>query len=89
MRAQRRLPIRGFLWTALVSLVVLLALPAAAFAQSALTDDADTQNSTTSNLSLSAGSNVYLKFKLSSTLPPNTPGANVARANGKRQQKRT
>jgi hypothetical protein len=69
MLVQRRLRMRGFLRTALLGLVVLLALPAASFAQSALTDDADSQNGTTSNLTLTPTSNVYLKFKLSSTLP--------------------
>src|SRR5947209_13217474 len=70
----------SFLWTALLASVVLLSLPRAASAQSALTDDADAQNGNTANLTLDSGSNVYLKFKLSSTLPGNTPGASVAKA---------
>src|SRR5438132_546689 len=70
---------RGFL--RLLALVVLLALPCASFAQSALTDDADTQNgNNTSSLTLTSSSNVYLKFKLSSTLPSGTPGSSVSRA---------
>src|SRR5688572_20408357 len=77
---QRRLGTRGFLGTALLALVVLLALTTATFAQSALTDDADTQKGKDTSLVLVSGSNVYLKFKLSSTLPANTPGADVARA---------
>src|SRR5688572_16321157 len=68
---------KHFPCTALLSLLVLLA-PCAALAQSALTDDADTQTGNTPNLSLSSDSNVYLKFKLSSTLPANTPGSDVA-----------
>jgi hypothetical protein len=79
-RTQRRMRVRGFLWTTLLSLVVLLALPIASFAQSALSDDADTQKGKDTSLVLVSGSNVYLKFKLSSTLPANTSGADVARA---------
>src|SRR2546423_1862990 len=78
VRARRRTG--SFLWTALLASVVLLSLPRAASAQSALTDDADAQNGNTANLTLNSGSNVYLKFKLSSTLPGNTPGASVAKA---------
>jgi len=73
------LTIRKFLLRALLSLLALL-LPGSALAQSALTDDADAQNGTTSNLNLFAGSNAYLKFKLSSTLPASTAGASVAKA---------
>ena len=65
----------------------MLALPHASFAQSALTDDADVSlssgnanHSTNPNLNVSAGENIYLKFKLSSTLPANTPGSDVGRA---------
>jgi hypothetical protein len=76
----RRLRTNRFLLAALWSLVLWLALPAASFAQSALTDDADSQNGTTSNLTLNSTSNVYLKFKLASTLPSGTPGTDVARA---------
>jgi hypothetical protein len=63
-----------------MTLAVLLALPSAASAQSALTDDADTQNGHTPNLTLSSASNVYLKFKLSSTLSSNTAGSSVSKA---------
>ena len=59
---------RSLLFTALWSLLVLLALPGASFAQSALADDADTKGSNP-NLDLSSTSNVYLRFKLTSTLP--------------------
>ncbi len=102
----RRLRTINFLWTALLALFVLLALPAASFAQSALTDDAhvncsggddddyahdkarDAANSgggtgncgSHQKLSLAPGRNVYVKFRLSSTLPPSTPGSDVARA---------
>ena len=72
--------IKGFPRTALAALLILLALPCAASAQSALTDDADAHGGHTPNLNLSDGGNVYLKFKLSSTLPPGTPGAGVGRA---------
>src|SRR5256714_333306 len=68
------------LLTSLLSLFLLLALPEPSLAQSALTDDADMQNGNTSKLNLSSDSNVYLKFKLSSTLPSSTPGSSVARA---------
>ena len=78
--ARGRLRTGSFLWTALLALVVLLALPGASFAQSALTDDADSKGGSTHNLSLSSSNNVYLKFKLSSTLPSNTPGSSVAKA---------
>ena len=64
---------------ALCALFILLALPAVSFAQSALTDDADTKG-TSASLNLAPGSNVYLRFKLTSTLPNNTAGSNVARA---------
>jgi hypothetical protein len=76
----RRLRIKRFVRTALLAAVVLVILPSASFGQSALSDDADSQNGTTSNLTLTSTSNVYLKFKLSSTLPANTPGPDVARA---------
>ena len=80
----------------LFSLLMLMCVRAQA--QSALTDDADSQGGSTPNLSLSCGrhsdsspdltadnswlacSNVYLKFKLSSTLPAGTPGASIAKA---------
>ncbi len=86
---QRRLKARSFLWTSLLSLIVLLALPNVSFAQSPLTDDAntstapkstDTNFGTNPNLNVFAAGNVYLKFKLTSTLPANTPGSVVERA---------
>src|SRR6266481_1588816 len=77
--AQRQLQTTSSLWRSLLSLIVLLALPCASFAQSALTDDADTRGSNP-NLDLSATSNVYLRFKLTATLPNNTAGSSVAKA---------
>ena len=67
----------------------MVLLPGSSFAQSALTDDAHTSTApkstaanfgTNPNLNVSASGNVYLKFKLSSTLPANTPGSEVERA---------
>src|SRR6185503_19330240 len=72
--------IRNGVWTGLLSSIVLLAASNTSFAQSALSDDADTQSGQTSNLTLNAGSNVYLKFKITPTLPANTPGASVSKA---------
>ena len=78
---QWRLKTRSFLWTSVLSLIVLLSLPSGSFAQSPLTDDAntstapkatDTNFGTNPNLNVSATGNVYIKFKLSSTLPVNT-----------------
>jgi hypothetical protein len=60
-------------------LAILLLMPTSAAGQSALTDDADTKGSG-SNLNLAPGSNVYLRFRLTSTLPNNTAGSNVAKA---------
>src|SRR5438477_13070609 len=70
----------GFLSRVFLALILALGLPCAANAQQALTDDADTQNGNTSNLTLTSGSNIYLKFKLTSTLPANTPGTSVSKA---------
>jgi len=67
----------------------MVLLPGSSFAQSALTDDAHTSTApkstaanfgTNPNLNVSSSGNVYLKFKLSSTLPANTPGSEVERA---------
>ena len=71
---------RIFLWTALLWLAALLVAPAVSFAQPPLSDDADSNNGNTPNLTLSARSSVYLKFNLTPTLPANTPGARVAKA---------
>jgi len=71
---------KHFPCTVLLSLLVAQNKLVKAFAQSALTDDADTQRGRDTALALVSGSNVYLKFKLSSTLPANTPGASVATA---------
>ena len=84
--AHRRLQTMSFLKFALSSLV-LFALTHTAFAQSALTDDADislssgnTNHGANSNLNVSATENVYLKFKLAATLPPGTSGSKIGRA---------
>lgn len=79
----------GSLLLIAVAVLVLVALPNASFAQSVLTDDAQTSTAprstdsnfgTNPNLNVSAAGNVYLKFKLSSTLPAGTPGSEVERA---------
>ena len=76
----RRRRTRSFMCTVLLSFIVLLAMSSTSFAQAALSDDADTQNGHAPNLTLNGGSNVYLKFKLTTTLPTNTPGSSVSRA---------
>ena len=89
LKGARRQSAWSFLLIALSVLIFLLTLPRAAFAQSPLTDDAytstapkatDTNFGTNPNLNVSATGNVYIKFKLSSTLPVNTPGSEVERA---------
>jgi hypothetical protein len=69
--------------------IIFLALPGASFAQSVLLDDAyvstapkstDSNFGTNPNLSLNATANVYIKFKLSPTLPAGTSAATVERA---------
>jgi hypothetical protein len=84
---RRRLRTSGSLLTALLSLVVWLAFASASFAQSALTDDAhvslsqgNANHGANPNLNVSPAENIYLKFKLSPTLPAATPGAAVERA---------
>src|SRR5215207_8460790 len=81
--------VREFLLQALLSLAALVLLPGGSHAQSVLTDDAHTGTApktnasnfgTNPNLFVNAAGNVYVKFKLSSTLPANTPGASVERA---------
>jgi len=73
----------------LCSLIILLALPSASFAQSVLVDDAHTSTApksvdsnfgTNPNLFINTAGNVYIKFKLSSSLPAATPGSAVERA---------
>ena len=70
-------------------IAALLTIPGVMFAQSALTDDAYTSGNsrnadgnlgTKTSLTISPSGNVYIKFKLSSTLPSSTPGSDVARA---------
>ena len=85
--ASRRLRTGSVSLIALSSLLVLLALPLSSFAQAPLTDDAhvslsvsNVNQGTNANLNVSAGENIYLKFKLSSTLLANTPGSEVGRA---------
>ena len=79
----------SFLRAALYALAVFFAAPHAASAQAVLTDDAQTSTApkaldanfgTNPNLNVSSSSGVYVKFKLSSTLPAGTPGAAVERA---------
>src|SRR5215471_14239489 len=80
---------RNFLW----SLLVLLALPSALFGQQGtLSDDAYTllkeNNKTTGDesrlkvkgVNVGGGSNAYIKFKLTSSLPQNTTGSNISKA---------
>ena len=73
----------------LTVVVAVILLSQGISAQSSLTGDAFTDNSPKTvnsnfgnnpNLTVSAAGNVYVKFKLSSTLPVGTPGADVARA---------
>lgn len=75
------------LW--LLSLIALILSPCVSHAQSGLTDDAHTSSvskeagtnfGANPNLLLSPANNVYLRFKLTSTLPAGTPGSDVARA---------
>ena len=70
-------------------MTTVLALSGLLFAQSTLTDDtqtsnkartADTNYGANTSLTVSSTSNAYIKFKLSSTLPAGTRGADVARA---------
>lgn len=74
---------------AILVMTAVLALPGLLLAQSALTDDAQTSGThrdedknfgARANLTVSSLNNAYIKFKLSSTLPPGTRGADVARA---------
>ncbi len=74
---------------ALLLLLALMLISGSARAQSVLTDDAHTSTApktidsnfgTNPNLLVNAAGNVYVKFKLSSTLPVNTPGTAVERA---------
>src|SRR5262249_7125521 len=83
-----KLVMKTFLLPALLSLFVLL-LPIRARAQSQLTDDSNTSTvpknidsnfGTNPNLFVNANGNVYIKFKLSSTLPAGTPGAAIDKA---------
>ncbi|HZE69254.1 MAG TPA: DNRLRE domain-containing protein [Pyrinomonadaceae bacterium] len=87
--AHRSLTVKNFLLSVLLSLAALTLLPARTLAQSALTDDANTINApryidanfgTNPNLNVSASGNVYVKFKLSSSLPAGTPGSEVEKA---------
>jgi Collagen triple helix repeat (20 copies)/Chaperone of endosialidase len=70
-------------------LLIFPLLAGSAHAQSPLTDDANTSTTprtmdsnfgTKATLLVSPSGNVYLKFKLSATLPAQTPGASVERA---------
>jgi len=70
-------------------LVLMVCFAGMSMAQSVLTDDAHTSNSprdadtnfgTNPNLTVSPTNNVYLKFKLSPTLPAGIQGSDVAKA---------
>jgi hypothetical protein len=85
----RRMCIRRSWGTILCSLIVGLVLPTISVAQSVLLDDAHTSTApktidsnfgTNPNLFVNSAGNVYVKFKLSSTLPAGTPGSAVERA---------
>jgi hypothetical protein len=69
--------------------IILLAFPSVSVAQAVLVDDAHTNTApklldsnfgTNPNLLVNDAGNVYLKFKLSSSLPADTPGSAVERA---------
>jgi hypothetical protein len=84
---RKEVRLRRILWASILMSLVLLAPPGDSFAQSALTDDADVNCllplpgcGSGLGLSLAPDANVYVKFKLASTLPVGTPGAQVARA---------
>jgi len=71
-------------------LALMVCLSGITMAQSVLTDDAHTSNAprdldsnfgTNPNLAVSATNNVYLKFKLSPTLPADIQSADIAKAN--------
>jgi hypothetical protein len=73
-------------------MTIVLALPGLLLAQSALTDDAQTNSTGRSadtnigskpNLTVSSSGNVYIKFKLSSTLSAGTRNVDVGRASVK------
>ena len=70
-------------------LALMVCLSGITMAQSVLTDDAHTSSAprdldsnfgTNPSLAVSATNNVYLKFKLSPTLPADTQSADVAKA---------
>ena len=73
----------------LFSVIVLITLPTSSSAQAVLIDDAQTSTApkstdsnfgTNPNLSVNSAGNVYIKFKLSSTLPAGTAGSAIERA---------
>jgi hypothetical protein len=75
--------------SALYAFIAFLALPGTSFAQSVLIDDAHTSTApkmsdsnfgANPNLFVNSTGNVYIKFKLSSTLPAGTPSSAVERA---------
>ena len=84
--SRRRRLTRGFL---LAAWLIVLFLPGSSFAQSVLVDDAHTSTApklmdsnfgTNPNLFVNTAGNIYIKFKVSSTLPAGTPGSAVERA---------
>ena len=81
--------VRQLMLTCLVTLFTLLTMQISSLAQAVLVDDAHTSTApkTTDsnfginpNLFVNAAGNVYIKFKLSSTLPAGTAGSTVERA---------
>ena len=71
------------------ALLLVVCLSGSTMAQSVLSDDAhtstlpkdlDTNFGTNPNLTVSASNTIYLKFKLSPVLPPDTQASNIAKA---------
>jgi hypothetical protein len=76
-------------YTIISTLLMIVCLSSVALAQSVLSEDAYTSNlpkdmdtnfGTNPNLTISASNNVYLKFRLSSTLPAGTLSSHIAKA---------
>jgi hypothetical protein len=84
-----KMRIQTLFGTILCSLIALLAMSSVSLAQSVLLDDAHTSTTpklmdsnfgTNPNLFVNSAGNIYIKFKLSSTLPAGTPASAVERA---------
>lgn len=74
-----------FIFNAFAVIIIVVLASSVSLAQSTLTDDAQTKSGDTNYgnnpaLMVSSAGNVYIKFKVSSTLPQNTPGSDVAKA---------